>query len=382
MPTRRGWATLFLAAVLAACGRLLGIAELSYLAVASIALVAAAVVYVGATRVPMQFHRELHPDRAEIGTVVRVVLNVSNPSSRFGPMLRIRDSFDNGQREARLFLAPLAPGESRSSTYGLPAGRRGVFMVGPMHAASSDVLGLAERGQTVAPPNKLVVLPKMDRLHPALLSAMPELAGGEAARRMAPVGDEFHTLRQYQTGDDIRRIHWASSARTDDLIVRQDELATTSRVNVVLDLRSEVHNATSLELVLSAAASVVRTHTLDGATVRLVTTSGFDSGACRNDRHEAVLFEYLTGGSATHGRPVPEIVVGTLWDPGALVVITTAAARDVHPILAGARGRFAPVVILAARTLQNDAPADGALEFGHGNPLKVAWAARFSEARA
>ncbi len=92
------------------------------------------------------------------------------------------------------------------------------------------------------------------------------------------LGDEFYGLREYRIGDDLRRVHWASTARTDQLMIRQPENLLQGRLTIAVDLRSTVHDAATLEAALSAAASLVMAGIRSRIHVRAATTSGIDSG--------------------------------------------------------------------------------------------------------
>jgi uncharacterized protein (DUF58 family) len=71
-------------------------------------------------------------------------------------------------------------------------------------------------------------------------------------------GEDFYTLREYQRGDDLRRVHWPSSARTDRLMIRQLETPWQSRALVLLDVRASVYESNdAFETAVSGAASVV-----------------------------------------------------------------------------------------------------------------------------
>ena len=74
---------------------------------------------------------------------------------------------------------------------------------------------------------------------------------------VSDLGDEFLTLREYELGDDLRRVHWRSTARTGELMIRQDEARWRSRAAVVLDVHPDGHDDESFEVAVEAAASVV-----------------------------------------------------------------------------------------------------------------------------
>ena len=122
----------------------------------------------------------------------------------------------------------------------------------------------------------------------------PDPDGGAETGSLGRIGEDFAALRPYVVGDDLRRVHWPSSARTDDdLLVRQDDVPWQGRICVVLDLRRECHDADTLERAVSAAASILRAHLRRGDHVRLVTTTGVDSGYGVGASHLDGLLEYL-----------------------------------------------------------------------------------------
>jgi hypothetical protein len=72
-------------------------------------------------------------------------------------------------------------------------------------------------------------------------------------------GDDFFTLREYQPGDDLRRVHWPSTAKRDQLLIRQLEVPWQSRALVLLDQRAAVYaSAEAFEHGVRGAASVIR----------------------------------------------------------------------------------------------------------------------------
>src|SRR5690606_5746117 len=121
----------------------------------------------------------------------------------------------------------------------------------------------------------------------------PDPDGTAETGSLGRSGEDFAALRPYIVGDDLRRVHWPSSARTGDLLVRQHDIPWQGRVCVVLDLRRQATDEVTLERAISAAASVLRTHLRRGDHVRLVTTTGVDSGYGVGASHLDGLLEYL-----------------------------------------------------------------------------------------
>jgi len=98
------------------------------------------------------------------------------------------------------------------------------------------------------------------------------------ANHLGRSSDEFFALRDYVVGDDLRRVHWPSSARFDEMMVRQDELPQQGRTTVLLDTRIASAPPVVFEKMVSAAASVVLAARRRDDLVRLMTTSGTDTG--------------------------------------------------------------------------------------------------------
>jgi uncharacterized protein (DUF58 family) len=162
------------------------------------------------------------------------------------------------------------------AAYELPTARRGTIAVGPLTLRVSDPLGLVERSAELAGRARLVVHP---RVHPVL--ALPGSSTREARRgatrpARAARGDDFFALREYEVGDDLRRVHWRSTARLGELMLRQDELRFGEVATVLLDTRAQAHTAGSFERALEVAASVAAALVEDGRRLRFVTTGGFE----------------------------------------------------------------------------------------------------------
>lgn len=352
--TRRGWAVACVSVVFALCGRLFDIPELFALAAAAATLVVVAAAFVRLNRFHLEATRELHPERVHAGSDSRVELSVRNASprtrrARRSPVLAARDPFDGGRRSARFLLAPLVPGEVAHAAYRLPTDRRGVFDLGPLEIEITDPFGLAAARFDAAARTRLTVYPRID-----VIEALPQsrgndpYAGADHPTALGQAGEDFYALREYEEGDDLRRVHWAATAKLDELMIRQDEMPWQGRATVVVDLRRGVHTPVSLEIALSAAASIITSSWKRRSLVRLVTTDGLDSGFGAGAAHVEAVLERLAEAKLDRGAELTP-VLGRLQrggNGGAFAVVTTAAASsgDLESI-ARLRTRF-PVVAL------------------------------------
>lgn len=131
-------------------------------------------------------------------------------------------------------IPQLAPGESAEFTVPCRPRTRGKHVLGPLTADRHGILGLSRRTTTALPETKIPVGPRMFDV-PRLTGESGDDAGREAhsVRRGFDVRD--FTTRAYERGDDIRFVHWASTARHGELMVRHESGSDTPSAIVVLD---------------------------------------------------------------------------------------------------------------------------------------------------
>jgi len=325
--TNRGWLLAAGAVALSITGRLLGILELFVLAAAAGALVIGALVQVRFTKVRLGATRHLHPTRVFAGTDSRVELELANRGARTTPVLTVRDPFDRGRRQARFLLGPLRPKTSSRAAYRLPTERRGVFEIGPLEVTNLDAFGLASTGQVVAPATELTVYPALDAIVPLpQTQGHDPLAGADHPTALGVAGEDFYALRAYEMGDDLRRVHWPSTARVDELMIRQNEMPWQGRATVLLDTRARAHDGESLEIAVRAAASVVNACWRQRSLVRLVTTDGADSSFAAGQAHVEAIMERLAIVRPNRGDRLANVLGGLrrAGNAGAIVAVVTA----------------------------------------------------------
>lgn len=377
MLTRRGWIAGVLAGALLVIGRVFGTIE-GYIAGATIAvLLVGSVLWLVATRLDVGVTRVLHPPKVHAGSSTRVDLAVVNKARRRSPVLSLRDQV-SGTRGASLLVAPLDPGGSARAAYRFATERRGVVTVGPLQVELTDPFGLARLRLPAAGVSELVVYPAIERLVAIPLSAGNDpLAGSEHPNSLGRGGEDFYALRAYVLGDDLRRVHWPATARHDELMVRQEELPWQGRTTVVLDDRAAVHSPETFERMVSAAASVLVAGTHRQDLVRIVTTSGSDSGFGAGRSHVEGLLEAL---ACLQPRDDGSLDAATeLLGPngvsGALVVLTGAVeSSTLDPMRSRARPS-GPEALLAFSVAPTGGPVgDGALvHLGPDTELVAGW---------
>lgn len=373
-----GWCCLGGGVLLIVAGRLLGLPELFIVGAVLVALVVLCLASVLLSHPQLIVERSIHPTRVHVGTPARVQLTIVNSGRGRSPVVSLRDPV-SGTPGAEVLLAPLTPGEQATAAYQLPTSVRGLVRVGPLAVVPNDPFGLSRVRRAGAGQVELTVLPHVDELAPLTDTTGVDPHGGlRPAHRLDRGGEEFHALRPYVVGDDLRRVHWPSTARTDEVMVRQDELPWQGRTTVVVDLRASTTTAATLELVVSAAASV-----LDGAwrrrdLVRLLTTNGTDSGFAAGHAHVEAIMEHLAVVRA--GPDGPLGALSGLLDRahgGALVVVVAdPPTRDLTLFLSRRTGFRTATLVRFGAPLAGTQGADATLrlvEVAPGSDFATSW---------
>ena len=154
--------------------------------------------------------------------------------------------------------------------------RRGGHELGAYTVLVRDVFGLFHLRRTVEDGLRITGLPVIGAMSPAAERVTGIAHTGALAAAPAPgVGEIGPIARPYATGDDIRRIHWRASARTGQLMTREDEPAAGHSAVVVLDTtRREGLPGQVEDALVSHAATVLESLGLNGWEVRIVDASG------------------------------------------------------------------------------------------------------------
>ncbi|UDY22497.1 DUF58 domain-containing protein [Nocardioides sp. Kera G14] len=154
---------------------------------------------------------------------------------------------------------------------------RGRFPLGPMEVRRGDPFGLVERRWSAGGETPLLVTPATVTLPVLGLGGAMSASGEQRPRAFASGSAEDVTVRDYRRGDDLRRVHWRSTARVGELMVRREEQPWQARATVFLDNRAGAHRgpgpASSFEAAVSAAASICAHLVGLGFTVRLVSAA-------------------------------------------------------------------------------------------------------------
>jgi uncharacterized protein (DUF58 family) len=277
--TRRGLALVVGALGSWAVGRLLGIDEFLVLAVAAATAVAAGALAVTLAGSAIAVRRRVTRTRLPAGESTRVVVDLRNESRLPVPVLLGEDQCADVLLEsgdvARFVVPGLPRGATVPASYTVTGLLRGRYSIGPLTLRIRDPFGLVEKVRRYRATDELIVYPAIDPLPGGLSLGRHHGSGTSESRRLFNAGDEFHTMREYADGDDLRHVHWRSTAHRQRLMVRQNELPWDTQATVLCDTRAELHHGTglssSLERAVSAAASVVWHLDASGYRVRFAT---------------------------------------------------------------------------------------------------------------
>lgn len=164
-----------------------------------------------------------------------------------------------GARSVRLAVRPLRAGESTTAHYRVTLRQRGTLRFLPAEWRRLDPLGLFWLTRRLDRGGELAVAPAIVDLSPDAIGALQSLRPiGGRSRHATADPFSFRDLRPHVPGEDLRRVHWATSARRNTLMVREPDLVRAKRIKplaFLVDARMRSHD-NSLELALSIAASV------------------------------------------------------------------------------------------------------------------------------
>jgi uncharacterized protein (DUF58 family) len=223
--------------------------------------------------------RRLDPPRVAAGQPTGVTAQLENVSRLRSAVLLAEDvtPYSLGSRP-RFVLDEIEPGGSRELSYQIRPDTRGKFTIGPLRVRVADAFGLVEISRSFSTTSTLVVTPKIYPLPRATAPSSWLGEGDGGMRTISAVGEDDAAPRAYQSGDPLRRVHWRSTARYGELMVRREEHQWRNSASVFLDTRRSAHLGTgasaTFEFAVSAAASIGAHLTGEGFRARLITEAG------------------------------------------------------------------------------------------------------------
>jgi uncharacterized protein (DUF58 family) len=345
MITRHGWTAIVGAVASFVIGRVFGLIELYVVGVGIVIALLVAVMSVQRRLPPLNVKRIVSPSMVSVGEPARVDIQLANYGRQASPYLQLWEPVGNNGG-APMQLAKLAPGHAASAAYRVPTARRGLIRTGPLRALRRDVLGLTQRTTTLAGTEEVLIVPHTIPLPFPSVGSSGRLGQHLRMKSWGQTGTEFHSLREYQRGDDIRRINWKASARATSLIVRETALEGIRRCTVVLDTRASEYSGSSFEQAVIAAASLTASAAHAGVNTRFVTHDvdlrGPDVAA--NALRWLAMVE-----PATDPPEMTSVSNGMSEGMGLLVVVTGSASSAAAGQLRSSANQDETLVIVCAR---------------------------------
>lgn len=259
--TTRGRSLLAGGVTAVVCGLATGMPAMVRVGVFAALLPLVVVLVMSRARYRLTLTREVSPARVACGESATVRLQILNEGFRPPGSVLVEDEigYALGARP-RIRLDALTKGRTHVHEYRVASDVRGHHTLGPARLSVADSLGLVEVLRQFRSTSTLVVLPAIIPLTRTAgrTSSHTGTRGRAASPRSA---SDDATVRAYRRGDDVRRVHWRSSARLGELMVRHEDLPHRPTTVIVLDVRHDAHlgtgAASSFETAVRAAASVL-----------------------------------------------------------------------------------------------------------------------------
>ena len=362
MLTLRGWSVALTGIALLVVARIFGSGPVEQFGFALVVLPLIALAVVRLGKHDLDVTRRTTPERVRVGGKVKVTLEIRNRGRGPAPLLLLEDRVASDVAgRARFAMHGVEPKGRRYAAYELRPPRRGHYQVGPLTMTSTDPFGLARLVGSVAPEASVLVHPRIEPLSlPRDLGDRRSLAVSALRQPIGAQGEDFYTLREYNEGDDLRKVHWPATAKRGRYMIRQEETPWHTRATVVFDDRTRAHDgigdASSFERVVEATASIVDLYHRSGYTYRLTgaVAGGLPAGkgSPHYNRGLDMLSTVQTSRSTRHTQEADpliarllEIDAGTAGE-GTLAAVTGTLSPEAALAITRCRRRFRQVIVV------------------------------------
>jgi uncharacterized protein (DUF58 family) len=250
----------------------------------------------------------------------------------------------------RFVLDEIEPGGHRELNYQIQSDSRGKFTIGPLRVRVADSFGLVEISRSFSTSSTLVVTPRIHPLPRATAQSSWLGEGDGGMRTISAIGEDDAAPRQYQDGDGLHRVHWKSTARYGELMVRREEHQWRNSASVFLDTRRAAHAGTgpasTFEFAVSAAASIGAHLSGEGFRGRLITEAG---EIAPRGTFQDTLLDMLAVITPSHATGFRNGTAELARAGGQLIaVIGRLSADDARQLAASRRGNAPAMALLLA----------------------------------
>lgn len=351
-----GWTLMGVAVVAASAGFVLGWAELLVIGTGAALVVVAAVPFV-VVRPVYNVRIELAAHRVRVGERAVGRLVVTGAGARTSPATSVE--LPVGAARAQFRMPRLSPGAEYDELFSVPTHRRAVLTLGPVTSVRSDPLRVLRREVAWTEPELLYVHPRVVALESETTGILRDLEGLPTSD-LADDDMSFHALREYASGDDLRHVHWMSTARAQRLMIRQFEQTRRSHLLLVLSTDLDDYaDDDEFELAVSAVGSIGLAALRGGKDLTVLTHDG--TLAARGARGFLDALSGLEARSLAKGVTAPARAIASAA-PGASVVVFVAGTAGTLADLRAASLR-APVTArsMAVRAARQEPAARRAI---------------------
>src|SRR5690348_17762660 len=235
----RPWQLILLIAVTFVLGVGIGWQPFWVLTYALLSALILSVVWLALSVRGITFARSALGGRAQVGERVEESLTLENHSVIPKLWIQVSDGSTLPGHHAG-YVSSVGPHQRIAWRARTVCRRRGRYTLGPVTASTGDPLGLFRRELALAPEHELLVLPPVLPLATFDLypGAMP--GRGRGSQRSLQTTTNVVTVRNYVPGDALTRIHWPTTARLGQFMVKEFDLDPTIDVVILLDLDRDV----------------------------------------------------------------------------------------------------------------------------------------------
>lgn len=332
--TSRGRTFIAVGIISVLTGLALGVQDLQRLGVLLLVLPLPAWLAVRQARSGLRVGHSVSSNRVVRGERAEVRVTLSNPQPFGTGPLRVTETIPRG-RPLRFSVAGVRGRQHRTVAYPLPALPRGRYAVGPTTVIASDPFGLVTAESRSTDTAELIVRPETVPLAPLALPMAWRDGAATMSHSVGAGGSDDASVREYRHGDDLRKIHWRSTARSGGLMVRQEERPWHGESLILLDTRVGAYPAGGGQSGASGASSGGggSVATPESAAFEWAVTAAASIGGHLAERGRRVAL-VTGGGQVAHDDAAAildlaaEIKPALRADVGPLVTALTGLGRD------------------------------------------------------
>src|SRR5215203_3533947 len=317
-----------------------------------------AAILVARARLRLSCERSVEPAQVQLGSPMRGQISIGQDGRLPAGILLLEDTVPRELGSRPRFLVDKADlSWRRVVEYPLLGRVRGRFSTGPLRVRTTDPFGLVQLDRQFAATTQVMVTPRVVPLSALRTTGGAGSTGEARPHRVGVVGTDDALVREYRQGDDVRRIHWRSTARWGDLMVRREEQAWDPSASIVLDSRGGAHAGrgmqNSLEWAISAAASIGIHFLDDGFSIEIYEADGplhisGTMGQHSSASQELVISRLTDLKARTTSSMHYAVESATIDRPGQLVIAIMGrmTAEDANTLLSARRNRAQGLALL------------------------------------